>query len=59
MRNWNGDDRRPLKYIIVASQREKTAEGTVMLLRTPKSNPEDAAESPETQTLTLATTKEA
>jgi hypothetical protein len=44
---------------VLASKGKKTDEGTMMLPSEPKSNPATVAESPETQTLTPATTKEA
>jgi hypothetical protein len=44
---------------VSASEGKKTVEGTMMLPSEPKSNPAAVTESPETQTLTPATTKEA
>jgi hypothetical protein len=44
---------------VTASEGKKTDEGTMMLPSTAEYNPATVAESPETQTLTPATTKEA
>jgi hypothetical protein len=44
---------------VLASEGKKTDEGTMMFSSQHKSNPATVAESPETRTLTPATTKEA